>query len=116
VEIVLTGAKLPPDQTLGTSPTSPGNLRFVTADPDGVFAAASSPTARVQVVIVDADTYGVQLVRDMHTVFPSLRLIALSDDPRIRRTMKKAGATLVLPSSTPPAALSTLAAKLARKR
>ena len=45
---------------------------------------AGSRQRNVRVMVVDLDRYGVGLVRDLATVFPGVRIIALTNDPRRR--------------------------------
>ena len=53
----------------------------------------------VSVVVVDVDRFGIQFLRDVRTVFPTVRAIALSDR-RVRwPAIKRAGAFSVLPRS-----------------
>jgi uroporphyrinogen-III synthase len=67
------------------------------------------------VVVVDVDRYGVQLVRDLRTVFPGLKVIAVAQGPRTRAAATKAGATVAVPASTSAAALRALAVRLATR-
>ena len=53
-------------------------------------------------MVVDADRYGVGLVRDLATVFPGVRIIALTNDPRRLAQAIRAGAAIAVPRSTPP--------------
>ena len=57
---------------------------------------------------VDVDEFGVSFIRDLHTVFPSVRIVALSASPRKLADALRTGAVLTLPRSAPP----TLVAKL----
>jgi hypothetical protein len=66
-------------------------------------------------MVVDADRYGVGLVRDLAIVFPGLRIIALTNDPRRLAQSVRAGATIAVPRSTPPKELARLIARLARR-
>ena len=36
----------------------------------------------VRVIVVDVDAFGVAFIRDLHTVFPSMRIVALTSGPR----------------------------------
>jgi DNA-binding NarL/FixJ family response regulator len=58
----------------------------------------------------------VSTVRDLHVVFPAVKIVALAAGPRTMATALKAGATVVLPRSTPPATLAKIIQRLAKKR
>src|SRR5207253_8759911 len=111
VEVVLTGAKIPKDLALGLDAKK---TRLIQAsNSDDPFTVTGDPARNVEVVVVDADQFGLGLVRDLRTVFPSLRLIVLSDDPRKLARAVSAGATLALPRSTPSAKLATVVSRMA---
>ena len=65
------------------------------------------------VVVVDVDAYGVQLVRDLHRVFPDTAVIAISQSASSRAAARRAGAVAVK-HSAPAATLRRLVARLAR--
>jgi DNA-binding NarL/FixJ family response regulator len=67
------------------------------------------------VIVVDVDRYGLQLVRDLHTVFPSLKIVALTNDPRRLAQAVRAGAAVAVPRSTPPSDVATLIRRLTRR-
>jgi DNA-binding NarL/FixJ family response regulator len=68
------------------------------------------------VIVVDVDEFGVGLVRDLHAVFPSVKIVALAAGPKTMAAALKAGATIVLPRSTPPATLAKIIQRLAKRR
>jgi DNA-binding NarL/FixJ family response regulator len=70
----------------------------------------------VRVVVVDVDEFGVSVVRDLHVVFPSVKIVALAAGPRTMVAALRAGATVVLPRSTPSATLTKIIQRLAQKR
>jgi hypothetical protein len=76
------------------------------------FDAAASRARDVRVIVVDVDEFGVQFIRDLHTVFPSVRIVALSVSPRKLASALKAGAAIALPRSTPPATLAKVIQRL----
>ena len=45
------------------------------------FDAAANRRTDVRVIVVDVDAFGVALIRDLHTVFPSMRIVALTSGP-----------------------------------
>ena len=113
VEIVLTG------------PATRGLAgRFATRRPKLVSAAGIEPTfdaaasrkRDVGVIVIDVDAFGVGLVRDLHTVFPSTKIIALAAGPKTMAAALKAGATIVLPRSIPPATLAKIIQRLEKLR
>jgi hypothetical protein len=68
----------------------------------------------VGAIVVDADAQGLELVRDLHAVFPETAIVALSRDPARRAAAKRAGAVAV-PASTPQSALARLLLALAAR-
>ena len=69
------------------------------ATPERTFALLSAADRSVSVVVVDVDRFGIQFLRDVRTVFPTVRAIALSDR-RVRwPAIKRAGAFSILPRS-----------------
>jgi hypothetical protein len=82
---------------------------------DPAFDAAANRNRDVRVIVVDADELGVATVRDLHIVFPSTKIVALAAGPKTMAAALKAGATIVLPRSTPPATLAKIIQRLARK-
>ena len=83
---------------------------------DPTFDAAANRSRDVRVLVVDVDELGVAAVRDLHTVFPSLKIVALAAGPKTMARALKAGATIVLPRSTPPATLARIIQRLERRR
>jgi DNA-binding NarL/FixJ family response regulator len=107
VEIVLAGAAAK-DVKLGKQ-----KPKLVSAI-ESTFDAAANRNRDVRVVVVDVDDFGVGVVRDLHIVFPSVKIIALAAGPRTMVSALKAGATIVLPRSTPPATLAKIIQRLAK--
>jgi hypothetical protein len=69
----------------------------------------------VQVIVVDVDRYGLQLIRDLRLVFPTVRILGLTNDPRGLAQAVRAGATIAVPRSTPPRDLAKLIQRLASR-
>ena len=88
----------------------------VVTSADPTFDAAANPNRDVRVIVVDADELGVATVRDLHIVFPSVKIIALAAGPKTMAAALRAGATVVLPRTTPPATLAKIIQRLAKKR
>ncbi len=65
----------------------------------------SAANRSVSVVVVDVDRFGIRFLRDVRTVFPTVRAIALSDRRVLWPAIKHAGAFSVLPRSTTNAQL-----------
>ncbi|MGH3071841.1 MAG: beta strand repeat-containing protein [Gaiellaceae bacterium] len=99
IEIVLAG-ETPPGE--GLRPGKDGTPRRVTAaaGADQTFALVSSDRHQVGVVVVDADALGTRFIADLRTVFPSVRVIAISREPARRALALRAGAVRALPRST----------------
>jgi large repetitive protein len=77
----------------------PGVVRASSVEP--TFDAAANRGRNVRVIVVDIDQFGVSLIRDLHTVFPSVKIIGLTSRPKTMVAALRAGASVVLPRSTP---------------
>jgi hypothetical protein len=84
----------------------------IEATPEQSFQVASTRDASV--VIVDADKYGVKFVRNLCKVFPTTGVVALSKSKITLAILGRDGA-FALPSSTPPATIAKLVAKLSKR-
>jgi hypothetical protein len=84
----------------------------IEATPEQSFTVASTRDASV--VIVDADKYGVKLVRDLHAVFPTTSIVALSKSKVTLAILNREGA-IALPSSTPANQIAVLVQQLSKK-
>ena len=69
------------------------------------FDAAANRRTDVHVIVVDVDQFGVGLISDLHAVFPSAKLVALTSSPRQMVNSLRAGASIALPRSTPASTL-----------
>jgi len=91
--------------------------RLITASGiEPTFDAAASRRTDVRIIVVDVDAFGISLVRDLHAVFPSTKIVALTSGPRQMAASLKAGAAIALPRSTPASTLGRLIQKLLAKR
>ena len=79
VEVVLTGASTEIRRGIGSG------TRVVPAIGEDTWAIAGSQERNVQVIVVDVDRYGLQLVRDLRTVFPSLKIVRPDERPALPR-------------------------------
>jgi DNA-binding NarL/FixJ family response regulator len=64
------------------------------------------------VIVVDVDAFGVSLIRDLHAVFPSMKIVALTSGPKQMASSLKAGASIALPRSTPASVLTRVIRRL----
>jgi hypothetical protein len=107
-------AKLPIEVVLsGHKQLSAPGLRVVATTADGAFDRAGDLRANVSVIVYDVDQNGLKTLRDLHAVFPAIRIVALSTDPLTLARAMKSGATVAVPTGTPNAALSALVGRLA---
>jgi hypothetical protein len=83
---------------------------------EDAWSLTGAPARNVEVIVIDVDRYGLQLIRDLRLVFPTVRIVGLTNDPRRLVQAIRAGATIAVPSSTPPRDLAKLIARLARHR
>ncbi|HEY8723220.1 MAG TPA: Ig-like domain-containing protein [Gaiellaceae bacterium] len=84
----------------------------IEATPEQSFDVASTRDASV--VIVDADKYGVKLVHDLHTVFPTTSIVALSKSKVTLAILARDGA-IALPTSTPAKKIAALVDRLSKR-
>jgi hypothetical protein len=84
----------------------------IEATPDQSFELASARDASV--VIVDADKYGVQLVRNLRSVFPTTAVVALSKS-KVTLAILARGGAIALPASLPAAKIAALVEKLSKR-
>jgi hypothetical protein len=97
VDVVLTGDALPKKLPIRTAQRQ----RLVPAtSSETAFSVTGDPKRNVQVIVVDADEFGLSLVHDLRTVFPNIKLVAVTSDPAKLARAVKAGATLALPKKT----------------
>jgi hypothetical protein len=80
---------------------------------DDTFMTAGTLGANVSVIVINIDQSGLAMIRDLHTLFPEVRLVAVSGNRRTLRSAVALGATVALPATTPSRQLSTLIGRLA---
>ena len=83
---------------------------------EDAWTLTGASNRNVEVIVVDVDRYGLQLIRDLRLVFPTVRIIGLTNDPRRLVQAVRAGATIAVPRSTPPKDLAKLIKRLASRR
>ena len=111
VEVVLAGPGIPPVTVGGKR-----KPKVLSADGvDNAFDIAGTGSGDVQVMVVDVDQFGVSFVHDLHTVFPTMKIVALSTNPKLLAAALKSGASVALPSSTPSPTLATVIARLLKR-
>jgi hypothetical protein len=109
VDVVVAGATLP-----GKLPVSGKTVQAVTEG--SAFELAGDPKANVQVIVIDADQYTLGMIRDLHTVFPMVKLIALSNSASRRAAAVRAGATVGLPKTTSAPKIAKVVTSLSAAR
>ena len=75
-------------------------------DADHAFDLLSTPRRQVGAVVVDADEYGTLFIADLHAVFPTVPVIAISREPARRVQAIRAGAVVALPRNASTAQLA----------
>ncbi len=99
VEVVLAGEQHP--KNVVQSALAGTRARVVAqAGLDQTFALAASGSRDVKIVVVDVDVHGVGFVKDLRTVFPAIRVIAVATQPADRVRALRAGAVKALPRKT----------------
>jgi hypothetical protein len=109
VDVILAGETLPKQLPV---PTSQEQRLISATSGETAFSVTGDPKRNVEVIVVDADEYGLSLIRDLRTVFPMVKLVALTDDPSKLARAIKAGATLALPKQTPADKLAKIVTSL----
>ena len=115
IEVVLAG-DLPALRSLRARLARTKARVVARTDDDGTFAVASSRSRGVDVAVVDVDDFGTGFVRDLHVVFPQLRLIGIARDARVRSRAVRAGAVLALPRSATAAKVAKAIARVGSGR
>ena len=99
IEVVLAGEEHP--KNVVQSALEGSRARVVAqAGIDQTFALAASASRDVKIVVVDVDVHGVGFVKDLRTVFPAIRVIAIASQPADRVRALRAGAVKALPRNT----------------
>ena len=110
MEIYERAVKKPGGQTGIAKPDPPPNEPHI---------YTTDATVEVLNPILQASPRGISLIRDLRTVFPGIRLVALTSDPKKLVQAVRAGATIALPKTTPSVKLakvvSTLVGPFVRK-
>ncbi|HWX08579.1 MAG TPA: PASTA domain-containing protein, partial [Gaiellaceae bacterium] len=107
-DVVLAGADLPTQL-----PATPKHgQRYVASTGDSTFTLTGDPNRHVEVIVVDADQYGLGLVRDLRTCFPTVRLVVLTNSPKTLSRAVAAGATIALSKRTSTVKLAKVVAAL----
>jgi DNA-binding NarL/FixJ family response regulator len=88
------------------------SVRVAPTDLDGAFDLSASSSRDVRVVVVDIRRYGLQAIRDLRTVFPDQRIVAIATDRRLKLRALKAGADAALPPTATAAEVARAAAAL----
>jgi hypothetical protein len=110
VDVVMAGAGLPTHLPPGTKQAA----RVVAGSDSSAWSFTADPKRNTQVVVVDVDQYGVRLVHNLHLVFPTVKLIAVSSKPSQLARAKKFGATVVLAKSAGSVKIVKAVSQLAR--
>jgi hypothetical protein len=98
IELVLSGQTPAGEKLRPGRDGTPRRLVSV-AGVDQTFDVVSASGRKLTVVVVDADAYGTRIVADLRTVFPSVRVVAVSGEPATRALALRAGAVRALPRS-----------------
>ncbi|HEU5277858.1 MAG TPA: Ig-like domain-containing protein [Gaiellaceae bacterium] len=97
----------------GTFSQLPRLVRSSSVEP--TFDAAASRRSDVRVIVIDVNDFGVGMVRELHAVFPALKIVALTSSPRQLAAALKAGASVALPPSTPASMIARVIQRLLAK-
>ena len=86
-----------------------------TSDAADAFDLAAAEATNVRVVILDVDRLGLSYLHDLHTIFPTVRIVAIANDPAVRRRALVAGAAVALPHAAGPARVGAAVRRLSRR-
>jgi hypothetical protein len=88
--VVVAGSKVQKSAALRFGKGGPRLLRATSID--AAFDLAARNNGMAAVMIVDVDELGVDIIRDLRVVFPSLKIVAVSTSPARLTAAKRAGA------------------------
>ena len=108
LDVVVAGSTLP-----AKLPVSGKTVQAVSENT--AFELAGDPKKNVGVIVIDADQYTLGMIHDLRTVFPSVKLVALSNSAARRAKAVRAGATVALPKTTTAPKLAKVASAVARR-
>jgi hypothetical protein len=111
VEIVLAGAA-PRTVRTGLPRRKPMVVSAYGVEP--AFDLAASRAMNVRVIVVDVEEFGLGFLRDLHAVFPTVRIVALSSSPMKLAVALRSGAAAALPRSASPALVAKTIQRLLR--
>jgi hypothetical protein len=77
------------------------------------FDLSGDERTNVRVAVLDVDRLGVPFLHDLHTVFPTLGIVAIANDPELRRRSLAAGASAAFPHAAGPARIGVAVRRLA---
>ena len=86
-----------------------------TSDAADAFDLSAAVTTNVRVVVLDVDRLSLNYLHDLHTIFPAVRIVAIANDPAVRRRALVAGAAVALPHAAGPARVAAAVRRLARR-
>ena len=113
VQVLLAGPA-PRTSIRGKFPLRKGRV-VSSASIEPTFDAAANRRTDVRVIVVDVDAFGVGLISDLHAVFPSTKIVALTSGPKQMIDSLKSGRFVALPRSTPAPVLTRVITSLLAK-
>jgi DNA-binding NarL/FixJ family response regulator len=78
------------------------NMEVVVTSDSSVFDVAGS-SRNVAVIVIDIDDQGVAMVHNLHTLFPAIRIVAVTAHASKAEQAKAGGASAVVISDAPSA-------------
>jgi hypothetical protein len=94
----------------------PRSVRVLkTSDAADAFDLAAAEATNVRVAILDVDRLGLGYLHDLHTIFPTVRIVAIANDPLVRHRALVAGAAVALPHAAGPARVGAAVRRLSRR-
>jgi DNA-binding NarL/FixJ family response regulator len=92
----------------------PRSVRVLkTSDAADAFDLSAAEATNVRVAVLDVDRLGLNYWHDLHTIFPTVRIVAIANDPAVRRRALVAGAAVALPHAAGPARVAAAVRRLA---
>jgi hypothetical protein len=111
-QVVVAGSKVQKSAALRFGKGGPKLLRATSID--AAFDLAARHNGNAAVMVVDVDELGVDVIRDLRVVFPSLRIVAVSSSPAKLAAAKRAGANVTVRRAAAKQRLTKVVTRLLR--
>jgi hypothetical protein len=111
-QVVVAGTRVQRSAALRFGKGGPKLLRATSID--AAFDLAARNNGSAAVMVVDVDELGVDVIRDLRIVFPSLKIVAVSTSPAKLAASKRAGANVTVRRAAAKQRLTKVVTRLLR--